>query len=90
MPAPPIFLSWCDECARRDCNFDVCQDCMEERAGVEPAEEVARRLVAETNLKVETARRLLDQYNWDFEAALENFLELNEAGQLPPDIFNDA
>ena len=63
---------------------------MEKHAGVEPAEEVAKRLVAETNLKMEKARRLLDQYNWDFEDALENFFEMKEAGQLPPDIFNDA
>ena len=84
------FLSRCEDCARRECNFDVDQDCMEKHAGVEPAAEVANRLVAETHLKVDVARKLLDQYGWDFDAALENFLELKEAGMLPPDIFNDA
>ena len=63
---------------------------MEKYAGVAPSEQVANRLVAETQLKMEIARKLLDQYNWDFEAALENFLEMKEAGNLPPHIFNDA
>jgi len=80
----------CEECGRKDCNFDVDQDCMEKYAGVEPSEQVANRLVAETQLKMEFARKLLDQYGWDFEAALENFLEMKEAGNLPPHIFNDA
>ena len=63
---------------------------MEKHAGVEPAAEVANRLVAETHLKVDVARKLLDQYGWDFDAALENFLEMKEAGNLPPHIFSDA
>ena len=41
---------------------------MEKYAGVEPSEQVANRLVAETQLKMEFARKLLDQYAWDFEA----------------------
>ena len=83
-------LSRCEDCARKDCNFDVDQDCMEKHAGVEPTEEVAKRLVAATQLKMEFARKLLDQYAWDYEAALENFLEMKEAGNLPPHLFNDA
>ena len=63
---------------------------MEEYAGVEPNEEVAKRFVAETGLKMEFARKLLNQYASDFEAALENFLEMKEAGNLPPHIFSDA
>jgi len=80
----------CEDCARRDCNFDVDQDCMEKHAGVEPADNVVKRLVAETNLKMDIAHKLLRQFEWDFDAALENFLELKEAGKLPADIFNDA
>lgn len=80
----------CEDCARRDCNFDVDQDCMVKHAGVESDVSVVNRLVAETNLKMDTARRLLGQYAWDFDAALENFLEMKEAGKLPADIFNDA
>ena len=63
---------------------------MEKYAGVEPAEEVANRLVAETGLKMEFARKLLGQYAWDFEAALENFSEMKEAGNLPQHIFVEA
>ena len=37
---------------------------------------------------VEFSRKLLNQYASDFEAALENFLEM--AGNLPPHIFSDA
>jgi len=80
----------CDECGRKECNFDVDQDCMEKHAGVEPAQEVANRLVAETGLKMEFAKKLLGQYAWDFEAALENFSEMKEAGNLPPHIFVEA
>ena len=39
---------------------------------------------------VEFSRKLLNQYASDFEAALENFLEMKEAGNLPPHIFSDA
>ena len=63
---------------------------MEKYAGVEPNEEVAKRFVAETGLKMEFARKLLIQYASDFDAALENFLEMKEAGNLPPHIFSDA
>ena len=63
---------------------------MVKHAGVESDVSVVNRLVAETNLKMDTARRLLGQYGWDFDAALENFLEMKEAGKLPADIFNDA
>ena len=40
---------------------------MEKYAGVEPNEEVAKRFVAETGLKMEFARKLLNQYASDFE-----------------------
>ena len=63
---------------------------MEKHAGVEPADNVVKRLVEETNLKMDIAHKLLHQFGWDFDAALENFLEMKEAGKLPADIFNDA
>ena len=63
---------------------------MVKHAGVESDVSVVNRLVAETNLKMDIARKLLGQYGWDFDAALENFLEMKEAGKLPADIFNDA
>jgi len=77
----------CEQCERKECNFDVDRACMVKYAGEEPAEAIGKRFAAQTGLKFKFAMGLLEQNGVDFDKALAEFEELKAEGEILPEAY---
>jgi len=80
----------CEDCERKECNYDVDRACMVIYAGEESAESIGKRFAEQTGLKFKFAMQLVGMSGLDLEKALAEFNEAKADGEIPPEAYSEA